>query len=205
MILDRDGVLNVLVARTPGGPGEAPLDPAQVRLAAGAVDGLRILRRSGFRIAVATNQPAAAKGEASLEDLQAVQAEVDLRLAAYGVGVDATHVCLHHPAGLPAQPLAVTCGCRKPAPGLLVDALGRLGAARQGSWMVGDSDSDIGAGRAAGLGAILVDSPGGGHKRSGRPAPDARVADLAAAARLVVARHPAGGRPGGCAGREGRN
>lgn len=205
MILDRDGVLNTLVARAPGGTGEAPFDPAQVRLAAGAVDGLRLLRQSGFRTAVATNQPAVAKGEASLEDLQAVQAEVDRSLAACGVCVDATCVCLHHPAGRPGHPLAVTCGCRKPAPGLLIEALGRLGASRRGSWMVGDSDSDIGAGRAAGLATILVDSLGGGHKRSGRPAPDARVADLAAAARLIVARDRCGRTTGGCAAPEGRN
>lgn len=69
---------------------------------------------------------------------------------------------------------------------MLVGALADLGADPRHSWMVGDSDSDIAAGRAAGLSTVLVDSEGGNHKRSGRPAPHARAADLAAAARLIL-------------------
>lgn len=186
MLLDRDGVLNLLVARSGGGPGEAPLRPEQVALVPGAAPALGLLRAAGFRLAVVTNQPAVAKGEAGLDDIEQVQAEVMGRLAALGATFDAVRVCLHHPRGRPGHPLSVACACRKPAPGMLTSALADLDAEPRLSWMVGDSDSDVAAGCAAGLSTVLVDSEGGSHKRSGHPAPDARVADLAAAARVIL-------------------
>lgn len=192
VLLDRDGVINTLVSRRPGGPGESPLRPEQVTLAAGVAGGLRLLREAGFATAIVTNQPAAAKGEADLADVVAVQAEVDRLLAQAGVPVRAVHFCLHHPLGRPGHPLTLRCDCRKPAPGLLVAALEGLQADARTSWIVGDSDRDIAAGRAAGVSTVLVESPLGGHRRTGRPAPDLRAADLHGAARLILERARAG-------------
>lgn len=196
VLFDRDGVLNRLVARGVGGPGEAPLRPAQVALAAGVGPALVRLRSAGFLLAVVTNQPAVAKGQAEPADVEAVQAEVMGRLAGQGVTVDTVRMCLHHPEGRPGHPLSVACACRKPAPGMLLSALAELGADPRSSWMVGDSDSDVAAGLSAGLSTVLVDSEGGGHKRSGRPAPDARVADVAAAAEVIASGRWVAVRPG---------
>lgn len=197
MLLDRDGVLNLLVARPGGGCGEAPLRAAQVALVPGAAPALTLLRSAGFLLAMVTNQPAVAKGEAGPGEVEEVQAEVIGRLAALGATFDAVRVCLHHPQGRPGHPLSISCTCRKPAPGMLTSALADLEAHPRLSWMVGDSDSDVAAGRAAGVSTVLVDSQGGSHKRSGHPAPDARVADLASAARFILADRRGGRATGG--------
>lgn len=196
MLLDRDGVLNRLVARPPGGHGEAPLTVGQVVLVPGAVPALVRLRAEGFLLGVVTNQPGVAKGEVEPVELRRVHAGVLGLLAAQGAAVDAVRMCMHHPAGRPGHPLSVACACRKPAPGMLVSVLAELGADPDASWMVGDSDSDTAAGRAAGLTTVLIESELGSHKRSGRPAPDYLVADLAGAAELIVSRRRTAVRPG---------
>ena len=197
MLLDRDGVLNRLVPRPPGGrQGEAPLSAGQVVLVPGAARALVRLRAEGFLLAVVTNQPAVAKGEVEAVELRRVHAQVLGLLAGRGATVDALRLCLHHPEGRPGHPLSIACACRKPAPGMLLSVLAQLGADPAQSWMVGDSDSDTAAGRAAGLTTVLVESELGAHKRSGRPAPDARVADVTAAVELIVARRRTAVRPG---------
>lgn len=187
MLLDRDGVLNLLVPRGPDGAGESPLEVGQVQLVPGAAAALGRLRAAGYTLAVVTNQPAAAKGEAGLPQIEAVQAEVVGRLKAAGAALDTVRVCLHHPRGRPGHPLSRICDCRKPEPGMLLSALAELEADPALSWMVGDADRDVEAGRAAGVATVLIDSVGGDHRRTGRPEPDARAVDLAAAVEVILA------------------
>jgi D-glycero-D-manno-heptose 1,7-bisphosphate phosphatase len=187
--IDRDGVINELVADAVGGPPESPLSVADVRLIPGAPAALRRLSDAGWCLVGVSNQPAAAKGTISLDEVHAVQARVIELLAAEGVRLDDFRLCLHHPYGVVPE-LTGTCDCRKPAPGMLRDAARDGGIDLSVSWMVGDTDADVGAGRAAGARTVLVTHPGSGHKRGVAAAPDALVADLGAAVDVFLGSEP---------------
>jgi len=186
VFLDRDGVLNdPVVDREHGGPPESPYRPEDVHLSAGAVTGAQQLRAAGYALVVVTNQPAAAKGTASVEALDAVNVRVRRLLTEAGVELDGWYTCLHHPAGTVAE-LAGPCDCRKPAPGMLLRAAEDLRLDLGSSWIVGDSDSDVGAGDRAGVRSVLVMHPGSAHRRSDDLTPDHKVKDLDEAARTIL-------------------
>ena len=115
-----------------------------------------------------------------------MQSRVLELLALEGVRFDDFRLCMHHPAGVVPE-LTRVCDCRKPAAGMILEAAGPLEVDLQASWMIGDTDSDVEAGRAAGCRTILIAHPPSAHKRSGRAAPDATAPDLAAAVRLLPA------------------
>lgn len=177
VFVDRDGVLNELVPDPDSGLPESPLHPDQVRLTPGAGAALTRLSRAGFALVGVSNQPAAAKGKVPLDQLLAVQARVVELLAADGVTFGAFKLCLHHPQGTVGG-LSGPCECRKPAPGMLLEAAAELSLDLAGSWMVGDTDTDVGAGRNAGVKTVLIEYPGSTHKRGAAVAPDRRAADL---------------------------
>jgi D-glycero-D-manno-heptose 1,7-bisphosphate phosphatase len=188
VFLDRDGVLNQLVLNRRTGDHESPYRPEDVALTAGASQALRELRGLGVPLAVVSNQPSAAKGTATLEDLAAVHDAVVRLLAEEALEIDDWRYCFHHPAGADPE-LGRACDCRKPAPGLVLQAAEALGlddAALGRSWLIGDSDVDVQAGRAAGLRTVLVEDPRSAHRRAGAEA-DARAGDVLGAARIVAA------------------
>ena len=185
VFLDRDGVLNDLVPDPVSGLPESPLDPSDVLLLPGVVEALKRLRGAGYALVGVTNQPAAAKGLVTLERLNEVQARVVGLLAEQDVGFDRFAVCPHHPAGL-VPSLTRRCSCRKPAPGMLLDAIREVGLRADASWMVGDSDDDVAAGLAAGVQPILVENPASAHRRSAGDATIATVVDLPAAVELIL-------------------
>jgi D-glycero-D-manno-heptose 1,7-bisphosphate phosphatase len=185
--LDRDGVLNELVPDPLTGAPESPLDPRDVALVPGAAEAALKLRGAGYLLIGVSNQPAAAKGLVSLDTLQRVQARVLKLLAAEGVSFDAFQICHHHPAGVVPE-LTVACDCRKPAPGMLVDAARELEVELAPSWMIGDTDADVAAGAAAGCHTILIEHSASAHKRVLEPAPELRAADLQEAAALLLDR-----------------
>jgi D-glycero-D-manno-heptose 1,7-bisphosphate phosphatase len=185
VFLDRDGVLNDPALDPVDGRFESPLHAAEVVLAEGALDGCRMLREAGFLLLVASNQPAAAKGKATREQLREVHDRVVSLLAAGGVTIDDWRYCLHHPAATVAQLRGDPCGCRKPAPGMLLALAQAHAVDLPASWMVGDSDADIGAGIAAGCRTALVEHPASAHRRTGRPAPAALAPNLSPAAAFI--------------------
>ena len=187
VFLDRDGVLNELVLNRATGDHESPYRPEDVVLTPGAVEALRLLGTLGVPLAVVSNQPSAAKGTASLEALASVHDALVALLAAEGVALDEVRYCFHHPDGTDAV-LGHACECRKPAPGLILQAAEALGLDADGlarSWLIGDSDVDVEAGGAAGLRTILVEDPRSAHRRGGAE-PDARAADVIKAAKIVA-------------------
>ena len=185
VFVDRDGVINELVPDPVSGRPESPLRMADVRLIPGAAAALRNLADAGWCLVGVSNQPAAAKGLIALAELHAIQARVLERLAGEGARLDDFRLCLHHPEGVVAE-LAGECDCRKPAPGMLLAAADQLGIDLARSWMVGDTDSDVQAGRAAGCRTILVANPDSSHKRTAQLQPDAVVSDLSAAASIIL-------------------
>lgn len=185
VFVDRDGVIDELAPDPLSGRPESPLEPGQVALLPGAADALRRLRRAGYLLVGVSNQPAAAKGVVPLEQLEQVQERVLALLEKEGASLDAFRMCFHHPDGVNPS-LTRTCECRKPAPGLLLDAAAALGIDLAASWMVGDTDGDLTAGAAAGCRTVLVENPASAHKRSYGARADGRAPDLAAAAALIL-------------------
>lgn len=116
-----------------------------------ALDGLRDLAARGYALVVVTNQRGVARGLMSSADLDEVHAALARRCAEAGVPLDGIYACTHErDAG---------CACRKPAPGLLFRAAEELGLDISRSLLIGDSDRDIEAGRAAGVPLLLrIDS-----------------------------------------------
>jgi D-glycero-D-manno-heptose 1,7-bisphosphate phosphatase len=185
VFLDRDGVLNELVRDRSSGLPESPLRVEDVRLMEGAATAAGRLARAGFVLVCVSNQPAAAKGCASLNVLLAVHARVVALLAREDVRLDASRLCLHHPRGI-AAPFATRCDCRKPGPGMLLDGARALDLDLGASWMVGDTDADVLAGQAAGCRTVLIEHAGSAHKRSSGVVADLVAADLSGAATTLL-------------------
>lgn len=179
VFLDKDGTLIVDVPFN--------VDPARIRLAPGAVEGLPALHAAGYRLAVISNQSGVARGLFPESALAAVEARLRELLAGLGVPLDGFYYCPHHPQGT-VPGYAIACTCRKPAPGLIRAAARELGVDPARSWFVGDILDDVEAGRRAGCRAVLIAN---GNETEWRPGPGRRphvvAADLADAARRILA------------------
>ena len=180
VFLDRDGVLNELVPDPASGAPESPLRVEDVRLIDGAAEAVRELSGAGFALVCVSNQPAAAKEKITVERLYAIHARVVELLALAGAQLQTSRLCLHHPEGVVPE-LSGPCDCRKPAPGMLLDAASALDLDLGASWMMGDTDADVAAGAAAGCRTVLIEHPGSGRKRLGEARPDLLAPDLAGA------------------------
>jgi len=185
VFLDRDGVINDPVMDPVDGRPESPLRAQDVVLAPGAIEGLKALSELDATLIVVSNQPAAAKGKATGDDLRAVHGRVVELLAAQRIVIADWRYCFDHPEAL--DPALRGCACRKPAPGMLEAAARTHGLRLSDSWIIGDTDADVGAGRAVGATTVLVQHPGTAHRRSPGLTADAVAQDLAGAARIVAA------------------
>ncbi len=96
-----------------------------MRLVPGAADAIRRIRSLDYRTVVVSNQPGVAKGKASHEDLREAHRHVVRLLAEQGVAIDDYRYCLHHPEAVDPS-LARACECRKPKPGMLLEAAADL-------------------------------------------------------------------------------
>lgn len=142
VFLDRDGVLTIPLFRD--GRSFAPLKLEEFELYPGIAGGLKALKRQGFLLVVVTNQPEVGRGRLGQETLR----EMHRRLSAV-LPVDAIKVCPHIPED--------RCNCRKPLPGMLLEAAKEFEIRLSASYMVGDRAGDIAAGHAAGCRSIFVD------------------------------------------------
>jgi D-glycero-D-manno-heptose 1,7-bisphosphate phosphatase len=182
IFLDRDGLLNELVFYADTGEWESPRVVADLRLRPGAVEFVAGLKALGLPLFLVSNQPSAAKGKTSLEDLGRVHERLVLGLPA-GAFREAFY-CHHHPEAVVPE-LRGPCPCRKPSPHFLRTAADQHDLDLARCWMVGDQDMDIACGRAAGCRTLLVPNPDSATKR-GRETPDQVCDDLAQALRLIA-------------------
>ncbi len=155
VFLDRDGVINEIVCFPELGIMDSPLNPRQFKLMPDAARAVRVLNKLGLKVIIVSNQPAIAKGKTTMELFEKMRQKMKRELVKGGAHVDAEYYCFHHPAAKYAK-YRVRCSCRKPKPGLITNAARDLNIDLSRSYLVGDSLTDIKAGRAAGCKTILV-------------------------------------------------
>lgn len=150
IFLDRDGTINKMVGFIN--------KPEQFELLPGAAETIKRINKSGYLAIVVTNQPVIARGECSFEELQAIHDNMETELGKEGAFVDAIYVCPHHTdKGFEGErpEYKFDCDCRKPKPGLLLQAAKDFNIDLSQSYMIGDSDRDVKAGENAEVKASL--------------------------------------------------
>ena len=168
VFLDRDGVLNRSMVRN--GRPYAPTSLEEFELLPGVIEAVRRLRTAGFLLIVVTNQPDVATGTVSAAVLDAIHEKLRAML-----DLDAIKVCCHVDAD--------GCLCRKPRPGMLLDAAREWSIDLSQSFMVGDRWRDVSAGKAARCTTIFVDY---GYAERLVDAPDFVVTSLAEAVKIIL-------------------
>lgn len=161
IFLDRDGTLNVDVGYLH--------KLADLELFPWTVDALRLLKRAGYELVIVTNQSGIAHGLIDPPFVQVCHDEMRRRLQAGGADLDALYFCPHHPRGT-VLGLDIDCLCRKPAPGMIEDAVRDRGIDPKQSWVVGDKWLDVQLGHAVGARSILVRTGWGAEQERLRPA-----------------------------------
>jgi D-glycero-D-manno-heptose 1,7-bisphosphate phosphatase len=169
VFLDRDGVLNetVVVDGTP----HPPASPSGLRVIPSAVEACRELHDAGYVLVVVTNQPDVARGTETMAGVEALNAAVAAEMP-----IDEFVICPHDDPD--------NCDCRKPLPGMLLDAASRLGLDLEHSFMVGDRWRDIEAGRRAGCTTVFLDR---GYTEKKPEDPDIVVHELVEAVPQMLA------------------
>ncbi len=151
VFLDRDGTVNVYKGLV--------TSPDMLELSEGAGEAIRRLNEAGVLVVLATNQPVIARGDCTFEELRAIHSKLETLLGAEGAYLDAIYFCPHHPdAGFPGErrEFKIVCDCRKPKPGLLLRAAQEMNIDLSRSYMVGDRETDIEAGRNAGCIPVYI-------------------------------------------------
>ncbi|MGA0557938.1 D-glycero-alpha-D-manno-heptose-1,7-bisphosphate 7-phosphatase [Larkinella sp. VNQ87] len=136
------------------------VEPERITLYAGTGLALQRLQEAGYALIVISNQSGIALGYFPELSLEGVRNRLTTLLEPYGVRLTGFYYCPHHPAGTVLN-YAITCNCRKPAPGLLQQAARDHGIDLLNSWMIGDILNDAEAGNRAGCRTILLDN---GHE-----------------------------------------
>lgn len=156
LILDRDGTL-IAMSVNPHGEQDSAYFPEELEFFPDVASLLLPFVRANIPIVIATNQPGVAKGHFSEQDLVAFHLKMTKELEASGIPIRAIYSCLHHPVGEPAgdQRLVGDCDCRKPKPGMILQAASEVGFDLQKAIFIGDSDADAGAARLAGVGRFF--------------------------------------------------
>jgi D-glycero-D-manno-heptose 1,7-bisphosphate phosphatase len=152
----------------------------------GVAKGLALLRDAGFRLIVVTNQAGIARGYYDQSAMEQLHNHLRVLLALDGVALDAIYYCPHHAQGV-VRELAVECDCRKPAPGMLLQAAKDFNLDLAASVLIGDKLSDVQAGQRAGVGRTVIVESGHCLVPEARSAADGVAADLLEAARLLTA------------------
>jgi len=147
VFLDRDGTINV--------EKNYLYRIEDFEFIPGAQEAIRRLKDAGYLVIVVTNQSGVARGYFTLKDVHQLHEHMQAELAKYGTAIDAFYVCPHHPSEGGGE-YKFDCACRKPAPGMLLQAASDFGIDLHRSFMVGDKVADIEAGQSVGCHTVLV-------------------------------------------------
>lgn len=151
IFLDRDGTINKYVGFL--------RNIEQFELLSGVSEAIRKINQSGYLAVVVTNQPVIARGEVTYTELQEIHNKMETILGKDGAYLDGIYFCPHHPdKGFKGEvkELKINCNCRKPNPGLLLQAASDFNINLEQSWMIGDGKDDIQAGKNAGCKTALI-------------------------------------------------
>ena len=151
IFLDRDGTINKYVGFL--------REIEQFELLPNTSEAIKKINDSGYLAIVVTNQPVIARGEVTFEQLDQIHNKMETLLGKDGAYLDGIYFCPHHPhKGFEGEipELKVECECRKPKPGMLLQAAKDFNIDLSKSWMIGDSDNDILAGENAGCSTAKV-------------------------------------------------
>lgn len=155
IFLDRDGTINAYRGFI--------REPEKLELLDGAAEAIRKINASAYLVIVVTNQPVIARGECSFAQLDEIHAKLETVLGEQGAYLDDILYCPHHPdSGFEGEVAALKfkCGCRKPAPGMLLEAAARYNIDLSASWIIGDTTQDAASGEACGVRSVLVKTGG---------------------------------------------
>jgi len=150
VFLDRDGTINKDVGY--------PSKVEQISIFPEAVEAVKKLNKAGFKIFVITNQSGVARKIIKEDELGRIHAFIDGSFRKEGAVIDGIYYCPHHP-DFGDAPYRMTCGCRKPLPGMILQAGKEHDIDLKGSFMVGDKSSDVEAGRGAGCTTVYLRNP----------------------------------------------
>lgn len=151
IFLDRDGVINKYVGFL--------TDIEQFELNDGVTEAIKKINDNGYLAIVVTNQPVIARGEVTFEELEQIHYKMETLLGLDGAYVDAIYYCPHHPhKGYEGEvpELKIECECRKPKPGMLIQASKDFNIDLSKSFMIGDGENDMKAGINAGCATIFI-------------------------------------------------
>ena len=151
IFLDRDGTINKYVGFL--------TKPEQFELLPGVAEAIKMINKSGYLAIVVTNQPVIARGDCTWEELQQIHDKMETELGKEGAFLDAIYICPHHKdKGFEGErpEYKFDCDCRKPKPGLLLQAARDYNIDLSSSVMVGDSKSDAKACQNAGCNTFLL-------------------------------------------------
>ena len=152
IFLDRDGTINVFAGLV--------TMPDQLKLIDGVADAIKKINSSEYLAICVTNQPVIARGDVTFEELNSIHARLDNLLGIKGAYLDDLLFCPHHPdKGFDGEvaEYKINCDCRKPKPGLLLKAAQKYNIDLSQSYMIGDTETDMRAGQAAGCNTFLID------------------------------------------------
>lgn len=151
IFLDRDGTINKYVGFL--------RNINDFELLPGAAKAIEEINLSGYLAIVVTNQPVIARGEVTFDELAEIHNKMETLLGREGAFIDKIYFCPHHPdKGFAGEvpKLKTECDCRKPKPGMLLQAAKDFNIDLSQSWMVGDGENDVKAGNAAGCKTALI-------------------------------------------------
>lgn len=151
VFLDRDGTINKYVGFL--------RDTDSFELLPGVSEAIRLINSSGYLCIVATNQPVIARGEVTFAGLEEIHNKMETLLGLEGAYIDGLYFCPHHPdKGFEGEvpELKIECDCRKPGPGMLLKAADDFNIDLSQSWMIGDGENDVLAGKNAGCRTALI-------------------------------------------------
>jgi D,D-heptose 1,7-bisphosphate phosphatase len=147
VFLDKDGTINEDLGYI--------ADPEDIKLLAGAGEAIKLLNQAGYKTIVISNQSGVARGRFTENTLQYLNKVLHKQILGGGGFLDYIYYCPHHPE-IGIHPYKTECECRKPKPGMIKRGAREHNIDLSASYMIGDKDSDIEAGKNAGLKTILV-------------------------------------------------
>ena len=155
VFLDRDGVINEIVYHKEMGILDSPFTVEQIKLFPKVGEAIHRFQAKGYLVVIVSNQPGLAKDHFTMDMFEKMNKKIHDELKRQGAVVDGQYYCLHHPYGKIKEYTKV-CECRKPKPGMLMQAADDHDIDLSESWMIGDGITDIQAGEVAGCKTILI-------------------------------------------------